>query len=112
MFNRQKGTWSDRNEWTREQELFPGIGTRHSFSDLMEARKTKGILVEARTEGGDFPGLDRRYGKLLDKRQRTFGERLLAELSQDKRAPKDETTGLPIPFKYLPRDPETEGREL
>lgn len=112
MFNRRKGTWSDRNLWTDEQDRFPGIGTRHNFSELMEARKKKGILIEARSEGGDFPGLERGYGNHLDKRQRTFGERLLAELSRDKRTPKNETTGLPLPFQYLPRDPETEGREL
>ena len=112
MFNRREGTWSDRNLWTDEQDRFPSIGTSHHFSKLMEARKAKGILIEARSEGGDFPSLERGYGNLLDKRQRTFGERLLAELSQEIRTPRDEKTGQPITREFSVRDPETEGREL
>ena len=112
MFNRRKGTWSDRNEWTAEQEQFPGILGRHDFTSMLEARQPKGILLEARREGGDFPGLEKGYDNLIDKRQRTFGESLLAELSKDKRTPRDEKTGLPISMQYIPRDPKTEGREL
>ncbi len=100
---RENGIPVDRYEWTDEQETFPGIQPSLSFDDLHAASQSKGILdIQTSKSSVNFPGLERGYGNLLDKRQGTFGERLLAALSE---GPKSE-------YKYIPRDPESEGREL
>ncbi len=99
--------------WDERAETFPCIGTSTRFDDLMEASQPKGIIsMQTVKENHSLPGLEKGSGNLLDKRPRTFGDRLMATLSEETRFPRDEKTGQDIAVKYIPRDSKTEGREL